>query len=66
MTFLDNLNNILEELSKHKRSRDELNEIYVSNRLNDSLTSYYADLIQSLEFLCRRDELKLMKKMNRG
>lgn len=56
---------ILEDLKKHKRSRDDAMTSYVSERLNDGLVSYLHDTSKSVEFLTSRNGLNTLKKLNR-
>ena len=63
---LDKLVNILEELKTHHRSRAELIETYVTKRLQKSMETYYKEVAQSAEFLAKKDELRMMRKLNRG
>ena len=55
----------LTELQQHKRNKEDLILLYVNNRLETSLVNYYSDLQDSINYLERRRELNLMKKMNR-
>lgn len=61
-------NNILQELQsvkeQHMSSRDR-DISYVKERLKQSYDAYQADLDKSLSFLKRRDELRLMRRMNK-
>ena len=63
---LDKLISILEELKTHHRSRAELIEMYVTKRLQKSMETYYKEVSQSAEFLAKKDELLMMRKLNRG
>ena len=56
---------ILEDLEKHKRSRDDAMTSYVSERLNNGLVSYLHDTSKSVEFLIARNGLNTLKKLNR-
>ena len=56
---------ILEDLKKHKRSRDDAMTYYVSQRLNEGLVSYLHDTSKSVEFLTARNGLNTLKKLNR-
>ena len=61
----DELNIILHDLDKHNRSKSQLLEHFVSARLDASLNVYYAEILESYEFLKSRNQLKLAKKINR-
>lgn len=54
---------IKEELSKHHRSRDELMQTVIQQRLTESLNSYYDTLMKSLSYLSKKDVDKLIKKV---
>lgn len=56
---------ILEDLKKHKRSRNDAMTSYVSERLNEGLVSYLHDTSNSVEFLIARNGLNTLKKLNR-
>ena len=43
--IVENLNNMLKDLSQHNRSRETLLPFYVDLRLTKSIQSYYADLL---------------------
>ena len=65
-SFENNCLNILKELfllSRNSKS-DELYAKYIELRLNQSFDSYQYDLQASLNFLKRRDELRLLRKLN--
>lgn len=56
----------LDELSKYKHTdKEELFLQHVNNRLNKSFESYQAELQQGLDYLKRRNELNVMRKLNR-
>lgn len=61
-------NDILYELQsireQHVNSPDR-DISYVKERLQQSYDAYQADLDKSLSFLKRRDELRLMRRMNK-
>ena len=61
-------NNILHELQsareQHINSLDR-DTLYVTERLQQSYDAYQADLDKSLSFLKRRDELRLMRRINK-
>ena len=56
---------MINDLQSYKRNKEDLLLHYVNERLDTSLTNYYKDLDNSLEYLSRRNELKLLKKLNR-
>lgn len=58
-----NLTNIKNELSKHHRDKSTLLFIYVQDRLNKSLRSYYSDLSKSAIYLKNRSPKNVINKM---
>lgn len=65
MSFQNILYYILEDLRKHKRSRNASMEAYVSTRLEESLKSYEHNTSQSVDFLTARNSINVLKKLNR-
>lgn len=63
--MIDKLNKMLDDISKYKRNKDELLEIYIKDRLNKSLEVYYNQLSSSLEYLISKDNLKVLKNSNK-
>lgn len=63
------LSNILEtmlsDMSKYHRDKNEILVSAITERLNNSLKVYYKELSDSLDYLRKKDELKMLKKMNR-
>lgn len=59
------LNNMLKDISKHKRNRDNLLEYYIQERLNKSLETYYIQLSHSLEYLINKDSFRVLKNSNK-
>ena len=62
MSFKQNLDNILIELESHKNKY-----YYVQKRLDESLSQYYKELNQSINYLSDndRDMIKLAKRINK-
>jgi len=61
-----NLNNILNDLNKYKHTdKEELLCSYIQDRLNASINTYYNELSHSLDYLYNKDDLRLIRKMNR-
>ena len=58
-----NLN--LQQLQQYKHPQKDLLYERVKDRLDESYRSYEAELNKGLQYLSRRDELKLAKKINR-
>lgn len=56
---------MLNELEGHNRTREELDLYYISNRLNKSLTNYYADLDADVDYLENRKEINVLRKLNK-
>ena len=59
------LENMLYDLSCHKRDRNYVLTQSISERLNKSLQTYYKELNNSVSYLSSKDEMKVLKKMNR-
>ena len=58
-------NKMLNDLSKYKRDKNSLMQMYIENRLNKSLETYYSQLNSSLESLLGSDELKVLRQSNK-
>ena len=63
--FKDKLYFILNDISKHKRSPDEVMEDAVSKRLDDALKTYEKSLDISVQYTSRQDSLNVLKKLNK-
>lgn len=62
-----NLNKILLDLQKHKNTdREELLANYIKMRLTTSLTVYYNELDKSISYLNAKNEVRLLKRMNKN
>lgn len=61
----NNLEIIEKDLNLHKRDKRDLLNIYVEERLNKSLKSYYDSIQKAYEYVKYRNELKTAKKLNR-
>ena len=59
----DKILHIKEELSNHKRSRDELLKYYINLRLKKSLTTYLKELKLSSDYLNNRVPINVIKKI---
>lgn len=57
---------MIEELSHYHRTKDEIMQQAVVTRLNASYESYVHELNNSLEFLKKRNELSLLKRINKS
>ena len=66
MQITDKLYQVLEDLSKHKHSSNELLSLQVQERLDRALDSYIHTLEQSYDYLSKKDELSVLKKLNRS
>lgn len=53
---------IQEDLSKYHRNKNELLEYYIQSRLNNSLQSYYHDLMNSLTYLKYKEKTRTQQK----
>ena len=58
-----NLDNVLDELQKYKRDKKTLLSVYIQDRLNRSLLTYYKQLTSSIRYYDRKDELRILKKL---
>lgn len=63
--MVNNLRCILEDLNEHKRDRSEIMEKSVSEKLTASVQLYYQELTESLNYLMRRNEIRVLKKLNK-
>ena len=59
------LNNMLKDLSKYKRNKKDLLEMYINDRLSKSLETYYSELSNSLAYLVKKNELRVLKNMTK-
>ena len=59
------LNDLLDELSKHHRSKEVIMLQAVEARLNASSKSYLEELENSVKYLSIRKPLNLMKRLNK-
>ena len=60
--FYHNLCDILHELNKYHRNKEDLKLFYLNKRLNKSLETYYHDIVQTFEYLDYRDNDNLIRK----
>lgn len=63
MTFKAKLYNILEDLNKHKRSKNDIMQDCISSRLNNNFNNYKKELENSLHYINIQNELSVMKKI---
>lgn len=63
--FKSNLLSIKKELANHHRDKSQLGTYYLQERLAESLKTYYKEVKNSYLYLEQRDEMKIIKKMNR-
>ena len=66
MLFRDKLYNILDELQCYKGSRCDLLSQCIQQRLDAALKVYVDALDSSAQYLEQRNELTVLKKLNRG
>ena len=57
--------NILKDLNKYKRDKEYLKSFYIEERLNKSLETYYKELIRQSEHLRSKNELRVIRRMNK-
>lgn len=63
--FIDTLNSMLNTLSKYKRNKDDLIELYINERLEKSLKTYYLELYNSLDYLLSKNDLRVLKNVDK-
>lgn len=63
--FKINLLEIKKELSRYHRDPQQLAQLYLQERLSQSLKSYYKEIKNSYMYLEQRDQIKIIKKMNK-
>lgn len=63
--FKTNLLEIKKELARYHRDPQQLSQLYLQERLSQSLKSYYKEIKNSYMYLEQRDQIKIIKKMNR-
>ena len=59
------LRHMLEILSNYKKDKKYLLEKYINDRLTKSLETYYSELSSSLEYLISKDDLRVLKNLNK-
>ena len=64
--FKDKLYIISKDLTKHHRTKSEVMESSVTERLDKALLSYLDSLNKSHDYLKYRDNVRVLNKMNRG
>lgn len=56
----------LADLAKHKNNdKEDLMLQFINERLDKSFNSYHEELQQSLDYLKRRNELNVLRRMNK-
>lgn len=65
MNISDFCKSNLQLLQQYKRPNEDLLQELVKTRLNESFKSYEQKLDKGLQYLSRREEIKLAKKINR-
>lgn len=61
--FKENIQNIKNDLNKYHRDRSQLTLIYIQQRLNKSLNSYYNDLTNSVNYISNRKPESVLRKL---
>ena len=56
---------IIEDLKHYHRSKKDLQIMYINDRLNKSLQTYYKELSESFNYLSSRNEESVTTKMRR-
>ena len=57
---------MLAELSEHKRDKRYLTQIFIQDRLNKSVQTYYEDVTKSYESLKCKNEVHILRKLTKG
>ena len=57
------LEGMLKDLSLYHRNKSDLKILYINERLNKSLETYYKELSSSLDYLSNRNQENLAKKV---
>ena len=58
------LEDILKNIQERKRNKKDLLQIYVKERIDKQIESYYSQLLDSYEILCHQNnEIKVVKKL---
>lgn len=65
MNISDFCKSNLQLLQQYKRPKEDLLQELVKTRLKESFKSYEQELDKGLQYLSRREEIKLAKKINR-
>lgn len=65
MNISDFCKSNIQLLQQYKRPKEDLLQELVKTRLNESFKSYEQELDKGLQYLSRREEIKLAKKINR-
>lgn len=55
MTVEQTLKDMLKDINKHKRPKENLLEYFVSMRLDKSIQIYYKQLLESVDYLANRE-----------
>lgn len=55
MTVEQTLKDMLKDINKHKRPKENLIEYFVSMRLDKSIQTYYKQLLESVDYLANRE-----------
>lgn len=63
--FIDILFSIEKDLKEHNKDRNTMMSLCVEERLNKSLSTYYKELSNSINYLEYKDSLRVMKKINK-
>lgn len=56
---------MLKDLGEHKRSKETLLRVFIENRLNKCLETYYDDITSSYESLKQKNEIHILRKLNK-
>ena len=65
MSFKSKLYYILEDIQNYKHTRSDAQELNVQNRLDKALEQYVKQTSISVEYLSTKNEINVLKKLNR-
>ena len=63
--MINKLHNMLLILSQYKHDKNTLMQMHINERLNKSFNQYDKELQQSIQFLTRKHEKSILKRINK-
>lgn len=61
----EELLDIKNELSSYKKDKSTLLVLYINERLNQSLKTYYDRMTESFNYIAKQNELKVLKTLKK-